>query len=307
MSAPYSLPPLNGLRAFEAVARHLSFQNAAEELFVTPGAISQQIKKLEDILQAPLFNRDSHGVSLTEAGQQLLPGLSAGFEQLDNAVQKLKRAAQHDHVTISSTPSFAAKWLVPRLERWTALYPTIDIRISASLSLSNFGPDGIDIGVRFGGGKYEGLNSALLLKESFVVVCSPIFIDGTRKISSPDDLRHHTLIHVTGPNPKARLGTDWQEWLKSVGIDDIDVSRGLAIDDSTVAILAAIGGQGFLLARRNLVEDDLAAGRLALPFDLDLPIDHAWHIVAPDDKLKRPEVQAFKDWLLSEAQRDETS
>jgi LysR family transcriptional regulator, glycine cleavage system transcriptional activator len=306
MTAPYALPPLNGLRAFEAVARHLSFQNAAEELFVTPGAISQQIKKLEEILQTSLFNRDSHGVSLTEAGLQLLPGLSAGFEQLDSAVQSLKRNTEAQHVTISSTPSFAAKWLVARLENWTALHPEIDVRMSASLNLANFGPDGIDIAVRFGSGNYDGLSSTLLLKESFVVVCSPIFVEGAHPITSPEALRDQTLIHVTGPSTSSQIGTDWREWLKSAGVNGIDVTRGLAIDDSGVAILAAIGGQGFLLARRTLVEADIAAGRLALPFDLDLPIEFSWHIVAPDDKLARPEVSAFKDWLLSEAHKDET-
>ena len=305
MSAPYNFPPLNSLRAFEAAARHLSFQNAAEELSVTPGAISQQIKKLEDILQTPLFHRDSRAVTLTEAGRVLRPDLSRGFESLDDAVQQLKQSAEHQHITVSMTPSFAAKWLVPRLEKWTAQQPNVDVRISASLGLANFGPDGVDLGVRFGSGNYDGLTSALLLKESFVVVCSPIFIDGSKQIKTPEDLHDHTLIHVSGP--QGTPGTDWQEWLKSAGVDGIDTSRGLVFDDTAVAILAAIGGQGVLLSRRALVEDDIAAGRLALPFDLDLPLEFAWRIVAPEGKLKRPEVSAFRDWLLSEAQSDKTA
>ena len=305
MSAPYNFPPLNSLRAFEAAARHLSFQNAAEELSVTPGAISQQIKKLEDILQTPLFHRDSRAVTLTEAGRVLRPDLSRGFESLDEAVQQLKQSAEHQHITVSMTPSFAAKWLVPRLEKWTAQQPDVDVRISASLGLANFGPDGVDLGVRFGSGNYDGLTSALLLKESFVVVCSPIFIDGSKQIKTPEDLHDHTLIHGSGP--QGAPGTDWQEWLKSAGVDGIDTSSGLVFDDTTVAILAAIGGQGVLLSRRALVEDDIAAGRLALPFDLDLPLEFAWRIVAPEGKLKRPEVSAFRDWLLSEAQSDKTA
>ncbi len=305
MSAPYNFPPLNSLRAFEAAARHLSFQNAAEELSVTPGAISQQIKKLEDILQTPLFHRNNRAVTLTEAGRVLRPDLSRGFESLDDAVQQLKQSAEHQHITVSMTPSFAAKWLVPRLEKWTAQQPDVDVRISASLGLANFGPDGVDLGVRFGSGNYDGLTSALLLKESFVVVCSPIFIDGSKQIKTPEDLHDHTLIHVSGP--QGTPGTDWQEWLKSAGVDGIDTSRGLVFDDTAVAILAAIGGQGVLLSRRALVEDDIAAGRLALPFDLDLPLEFAWRIVAPEGKLKRPEVSAFRDWLLSEAQSDKTA
>ena len=305
MSAPYNFPPLNSLRAFEAAARHLSFQNAAEELSVTPGAISQQIKKLEDILQTPLFHRDSRAVTLTEAGRVLRPDLSRGFESLDDAVQQLKQSAEHQHITVSMTPSFAAKWLVPRLEKWTAQQPNVDVRISASLGLANFGPDGVDLGVRFGSGNYDGLTSALLLKESFVVVCSPIFIDGSKQIKTPEDLHDHTLIHVSGP--QGTPGTDWQEWLKSAGVDGIDTSRGLVFDDTAVAILAAIGGQGVLLSRRALVEDDITADRLALPFDLDLPLEFAWRIVAPEGKLKRPEVNAFRDWLLSEAQSLKTA
>ena len=305
MPAPYNFPPLNSLRAFEAAARHLSFQNAAEELSVTPGAISQQIKKLEDILQTPLFHRNNRAVTLTKAGRVLQPDLSRGFEILDEAVQQVKQSAEHQHITVSMTPSFAAKWLVPRLEKWTAQQPDVDVRISASLGLANFGPDGVDLGVRFGSGNYDGLTSALLLKESFVVVCSPIFIDGSKQIKTPEDLHDHTLIHVSGP--QGTPGTDWQEWLKSAGVDGIDTSRGLVFDDTAVAILAAIGGQGVLLSRRALVEDDIAAGRLALPFDLDLPLEFAWRIVAPEGKLKRPEVCAFRDWLLSEAQSDKTA
>ena len=304
MSAPYHLPPLNGLRAFESVARHLSFQNAAEELFVTPGAISQQIKKLEEFLQRPLFNRDSHNVSLTEAGRQLLPGLSAGFEHMDEAVQQLRQDREHHHVTVSATPSFAAKWLVPRLEQWTQLYPDTDIRISASLGLANFTSDGIDLAVRFGSGDYPGPTSTLLMEETFVVVCSPGLMSGPNPLKTPEDLRNHTLIHVSA-NPST-TGTDWKEWLLTVGIDDIDVSRGMAFDDTGLAMLAAIAGQGVLLARGALIEEDIAAKRLVQPFDVNLPLDFAWHIVAPDDKLNRAEVSAFRDWLLSEAQQDET-
>jgi LysR family glycine cleavage system transcriptional activator len=307
MSAPYSFPPLNGLRAFEAAARHMSFQNGAEELNVTPGAISQQIKKLEDILQQQLFHREGRAVSLTDAGKQLLPGLSSGFEQLDDTVQLVRQSSEHKHITISATPSFAAKWLVPRLEHWTAQYPDVDIRISASLSLANFSSDGVDLAIRFGSGDYADLNSSLMMEEFFVVVCSPIFVDGTNPIKSPEDLRNHTLIHVSSGNTAA--GLDWKEWLHTAGVDDIDTSRGLFFDDTGVAMLAAIGGQGVLLSRGALVAHDIAANRLALPFASDKASDKklefAWHIVSPEEKLVRPEVSAFKAWMLSEVQKNE--
>lgn len=297
------MPPLNGLRAFEAAARHLSFQNAARELHVTPGAISQQIKKLEDILQTTLFHREGRTVTLTDRGRQLLPGVSDGFDRLDQAVQETKRHQERQHINISVTPSFATKWLVQRLENWTQAHPEIDIRISANLQIANFGGDGIDLAVRFGGGRYDGLESTLLMPESFVVVCSPAFIKNT-KLATPEDMATQPLLHVTGP--VGILGADWRQWLKAAGAKEIDVSRGLSFDDTGVAILAAINGQGILLARRSLVEEDMSAGRLVMPFDVNLPLDFAWYIVTPPAQLSRPEIRDFRDWLLAEAQQLDT-
>ncbi len=300
----HSLPPLNGLRAFEAAARHLSFQKAAEELFVTPGAISQQIKKLEEILQVSLFSRKGRAVALTETGNLLLPGLSDGFDRLNRAVQGAIRHRELRHITVSVTPSFAGKWLVPRLENWTNDHPEIDIRISASLQIADFGLEGVDIAVRFGSGEYEGLDSTLLLPESFTVVCSPNLAGGAHRLESPVDLSEHNLLHVGSST--GIPGDDWRQWLKAAGVENIDVSHGLTFNDTAIAILAAISGQGVLLARRVLVEEDIAAGRLITPFAIDLPLDFAWYVVAPPANLERPEIAAFREWLLAEARQSDT-
>ena len=215
MSPPYRLPPLNALRAFEAAARHLSFARASEELNVTPAAVSQQIKKLEDHLQVQLFRRKNHRLTLSGDALLILPGIKDGFDKMKASIKSLQRRQEHGFITVSATPSFASKWLVPRLDRWVSEYPETDIRISASLDLVDFEKTGIDLAIRFGGGSYFGLTSTFLMKERFVVVCSPMLLHGDDAIQIPADLKHHTLLHVTGPN--ADYGADWRHWLQAAG------------------------------------------------------------------------------------------
>ena len=305
MSPPYRLPPLNALRAFEAAARHLSFAKASEELNVTPAAVSQQIKKLEDHLQVQLFGRKNRRLTLSDDALLILPGIKDGFDKMKASVQSLQRRQEHGFITVSTTPSFASKWLVPRLDRWVSEYPETDIRISASLDLVDFEKTGIDLAIRFGAGSYSGLTSTFLMKERFVVVCSPMLLNGDNAIQTPADLKHHTLLHVTGQNDD--YGADWQHWLQAADVEDVDVERGLYFDDTTVGVLSAIGGQGVLLARRAIVEEDITRGQLIMPFDLDLPVEFSWYLVSPETGLPRPSVAAFKQWLLTEAgQADRT-
>lgn len=305
MPPPFRLPPLNALRAFQAAARHLSFAKAAEELNVTPAAVSQQIKKLEDYLQVRLFSRHNRSLTLSEDAQLLLPGISDGFEKINAAIKSFHRRKEHGFITVSVTPSFASKWLVPRLDHWVKQHPETDIRVSASLGLVDFEKDGIDLSVRFGSGSYPGLESTFLMKESFVAVCSPIFVEGENGIRTPSDLKNHTLLHVTAPNDN--YGTDWRHWLQAAGVEDVDVERGLYFDDTTVGVLSAIGGQGVLLARRALVEDDIAKGLLVMPFDFDIPLEFSWYVIAPKPNMSKPAVTAFREWLLTEAgQTDKT-
>lgn len=299
-----NLPPLNSLRAFEAAARHLSFTKAAEELHVTPAAISHQIKALEELLGVPLFRRLTRALRLTQAGQAALPPLRDGFDKLADAVDLLRAHEESGAITVSLDPSFAAKWLVPRLDRFRAVHPDLDVRLDATEKLVDFQRDNVDLAIRYGGGNYPGLEAERLLSEEIFPVCSPKLLKGPEPLAQPGDLRHHTLIHlewdsedVTAPN--------WRMWLLAAGIHDIDFTRGPVFSMTSLALQAAIEGQGVALASSFLVADDLAAGRLVAPFDLSVcdPLDFAYHIVVPKRTADLPKVVAFKTWLLDEIAR----
>jgi LysR family glycine cleavage system transcriptional activator len=299
-----NLPPLNSLRAFEAAARHLSFTKAAEELHVTPAAISHQIKALEELLGVPLFRRLTRALRLTQAGQAALPPLRDGFDKLADAVDLLRAHEESGAITVSLDPSFAAKWLVPRLDRFRAVHPDLDVRLDATEKLVDFQRDNVDLAIRYGGGNYPGLEAERLLSEEIFPVCSPKLLKGPEPLAQPGDLRRHTLIHlewdsedVTAPN--------WRMWLLAAGIHDIDFTRGPVFSMTSLALQAAIEGQGVALASSFLVADDLAAGRLVAPFDLSVcdPLDFAYHIVVPKRTADLPKVVAFKTWLLDEIAR----
>ena len=299
-----NLPPLNSLRAFEAAARHLSFTKAAEELHVTPAAISHQIKALEEQLGVPLFRRLTRALRLTQAGQAALPPMRDGFDSLADAVDLLRAHENSGALTVSLDPSFAAKWLVPRLDRFRAALPDLDVRLDATDKLTDFQRDNVDLAIRYGSGNYPGLEVERLLSEEIFPVCSPKLLDGPAPLAQPSDLRHHTLIHlewdsenVTAPN--------WRMWLLAAGIHDINYTRGPVFSMTTLALQAAIEGQGVALASSFLVADDLAAGRLVVPFDLSVcdPLDFAYHIVVSKRTADLPKVVAFKTWLLDEIAR----
>jgi LysR family glycine cleavage system transcriptional activator len=299
-----NLPPLNSLRAFEAAARHLSFTKAAEELHVTPAAISHQIKALEEQLGVPLFRRLTRALRLTQAGQAALPPMRDGFDSLADAVDLLRAHENSGALTVSLDPSFAAKWLVPRLDRFRAALPDLDVRLDATEKLTDFQRDNVDLAIRYGSGNYPGLEVERLLSEEIFPVCSPKLLEGPAPLAQPSDLRHHTLIHlewdsenVTAPN--------WRMWLLAAGIHDINYTRGPVFSMTTLALQAAIEGQGVALASSFLVADDLAAGRLVVPFDLSVcdPLDFAYHVVVPKRTADLPKVVAFKTWLLDEIAR----
>lgn len=301
------MPPLNALRAFEAAGRHMSFARAAQELNVTPAAVSQQIKNLELYLQTQLFIRHKRTLKLSRDAQLLLPKLQDGFEKIDAAVKSLQnnveksfgRHAKRETITISTPPSFASKWLVPRLDGWMANHPETDVLISPSLQPGNFETKDIDLSVSFGNGLYNGLQSEPINTERLVVVCSPIFVDGANPLQTPADLKNHTLLHVNTPNDK--YGTDWQDWLQAADVYNLDFSHSLFFDDVTVGILSAIGGQGILLTNYALVEEDIAKGHLAMPFGIDRTLIFSWYVVTPSPNISRPDISAFKNWLIHEA------
>ena len=294
------LPPLNALRAFEAAARHLSFLAAAEELNVTPAAISHQIKALEADLGVKLFRRLNRAVRLTDAGQACVPGLREGFERISEAVARARQGHSAGPLTVTSSPAIASKWLVPRLERFRALHPAIDLRIDASMNLVDFTREDVHLGLRYGRGHYPGLHTELLLRSELFPVCSPALLKGKHALRTPADLRHHTLIHdetlVLDPSCP-----DWAMWLKAAGVDGIDVAHGLHFNSSALAIDAAVGGRGVALARNVFAADDLAAGRLVRPFGAALPVDFAIYVVIPPALVSVPKVKAFRDWLFAEA------
>ena len=296
------LLPLNALRAFEAAARHLSFAKAAEELNVTPAAVSHQIKGLEDLLGVRLFRRANRSIWLTEAGQACLPDLREGFDHLAAGLDRVRALETRGVLTVTSPSGFAAKWLVSRLDRFRAAHPEIDVRLDASAELRSFERDGVDLAVRYGLGDYPGLDVHLLLCEEVFPVCSPALLEGPTPLARPDDLRGHTLLHddvmmTDEPFP------DWRMWLKAAGVKDIDADRGPRFNTGELILQAAIDGHGVALGRSVIADGDLKAGRLVKPFELTYPVSFAYYMVAPPGWRERPKVAAFGRWLLAEVGR----
>jgi LysR family transcriptional regulator, glycine cleavage system transcriptional activator len=253
------LPPLNALRAFEVIARHMSFAKAAEELHVTPAALSHQIKGLEDQLGLSLFHRRTRAIELTEAGRMLYPGLHAGFEAVREAVARLDRARQDRVLVVSATPGLTAKWLVPRLWRFLAAHPDIDARIQASMSYADFGSDGVDVAIRLSNGKHPDLHVEELMEDCMLPLCSPKLL--AEGLKTPHDLARFTLIHYDVPlaNPMPPL---WTDWLRAAGVEGIDPTRGLHVNAADHAIDAAASGAGVALSFKILASDDVhASGR----------------------------------------------
>lgn len=294
------LPPLNSLRAFEASARHLSFSKAAQELHVTPAAISHQIKMLEDHLGTALFKRLNRSLVLTDAGQACLPGIRDGFETLRNAVREIGAVARQSVISVSCAPSFASKWLLPRLERFRVAHPELDIRISASMQLVDFAREDIDVAVRYGAGNYPNLKVERFMAERVFPVCSRKLLEGSEGLTSPAKLKFHTLLHDDSPDDDDTC-PDWRMWLKAAGITDVDPSRGPRFNQSGLVLEAAVLGAGVALAKETLAQGDLDAKRLIRPFDISVAVDFAYYLVCPPERASLPKVQLFMDWLKQEA------
>ena len=298
--------PLNSLRAFEASARHLSFVKAAEELYVTPAAVSHQVKRLEAYLGVQLFRRLPRGLLLAETGQVLLSELREVFLQLDKAMERVLESDSRGPLTISVAPMFAVKWLVPRLQRFDALHPSIDVRMSSSLGVIDFQRDAFDAAVRLGRGKYPGLKAVKLFEESVSPMCSPRLLEGPHPLHSPDDLRRRVLLHddSVGFDPAA---PNWDTWLEAAGARRVDASRGPHFSQPDHALQAAIDGAGVVLGWRYLAAGDIVAGRLVQPFSLVLPLGSAFYLVYPEAYADRPKVVAFREWLMEETKVSQTN
>ncbi len=294
------MPPLNALRFFEAAARHLSFTKAAEELNVTPGAVSQQIKTLEDYIGAKVFRREKRSLLLTDEAQASLPILREGFEKLIEASAVLSSQTDSGRLTVSVAPSLAAKWLVPRLDQFHEAHPEVDVWISADMNVVDFAMGDVDLAIRYGAGEYEGLQVERLMSETIVPVCSPRLLMGDNALKTPADLAHHALLHDSSPDKDDSIPT-WPMWLKAAGVENVDGSRGIKFNQSSLVIEAAVAGKGVALAKSALALADLEAARLVIPFDMTTPSSFAYYIVHPTSKASFPAVKTFKEWLHGQA------
>ncbi|MCC6075189.1 transcriptional regulator GcvA [Pseudomonas sp. GCM10022188] len=299
---------LNALRAFEAAARHQSFSAAAAELNVTPAAVGQQVRNLESWLGIALFTRTGSGAARlmpTEAARAALADIREGFDRLSVGLARLKDASVHAGLTITVCPAFAAKWLLPRLERFQQAHPQMDVLLDTNARTVDFLVERIDIGVRYGAGQWPGLSAVHLMDERMFPVCAPDFpllVDG---LLPPEVLSRCTLIHDMSMASDPDYPT-WRRWLDAAEFPDINAQRGLSITNSAAVLQAAIDGRGLALARSVMVQDDLAAGRLIRPFGeprLDCPLTQAYYVVYRPECGELARVKAFRDWLLEEAAR----
>jgi len=294
------LPPLTALRAFEAAARYLSFSKAADELHVTPAAVSHQIHALEQDLGVMLFHRMNRAIELTASGRVLLPGLTEAFTGIQSAVGRLRAHNDTGTLTVTASPSLAAKWLVLRLHRFQEQHSDIDVRISATDDVVDLTMGDFDLAIRYGCGKYPGLEVELLFTNEVFPACSPQLLSAGSPLRTPEDLSRHTLIHDQAVERDPLVPT-WPMWLKAAGVKNPPAGAGLTFNSISLALDAAVAGQGVVLAYSNIAAADLAAGRLVRLFSLALPDQFAYYIVTAPGAVERPKVRAFRNWLRQEA------
>jgi LysR family glycine cleavage system transcriptional activator len=292
------LPSLNGLRAFEAAARHLSFTVAASELNVTQTAVSHQIRRLEEELGIRLFVRQNRALALTPEAKDYLPGIRAAFNDLRLATDRLLRRDDDHVLTVSTLASLAAKWLLPRLATFQESHPGIDVRITTSPGLVDFRNGDVDAAIRYGRGHWPGTRAEWLTADELFPVCSPALLEGDKPLRCPEDLAHHTLLHSSGG-----YDDDWRLWLTAAGLpSNISKQPGLTFDLILLTLQAAIDGGGVAMGRTSYVEADIAKGRLVVPFKVALPADAGFYLVSPEAKADPPKLGAFRQWLKASVQ-----
>lgn len=308
----YRFPPLSTFRTFEAAARHLSFKKAALELHVTPSAVSQQIKNLESYLGTALFQRRPNALRLTEDGTAMIPNIRAGLDCFAVGIAGT-RHVQSRFLNVSAPPSFATRWLVPHLSRFSIAHPDVGIRITSSADTID-GPHALparsddetdprqemsEVAIRFGSGLYAGYRVEKLLTPDYVLVCSPGLQAGATPLRALDDLRRHILIHDE-TIPRVEKRPSWAQWLKLAGITGVDSEHGPRFSNSVLVHEAALGGQGVALMIRQHVEADVAAGRLVIPFSITIPSAYAYFLVTPEADAENAIVLAFRQWIRAE-------
>jgi LysR family transcriptional regulator, glycine cleavage system transcriptional activator len=287
------LPPLHALRAFEAAARHLSFKEAANELGVTPTAISHHVRQLEDLLDLKLFQRRIRRIELTSAGQELYPILRDGFDAFANSIAQLKSRKLRSVVTLSATVAFTARWLVPRVPEFHRAYPRMDLRLHASDDPVDLQAGTVDAAIRYGRGDYAGLSAQKLFDDVFAPVCSP-----SLRLRHPQDLVRHPLIHFEWRRTR-RDNPVWNRWLKNAGLPDLRAKSDLIFTDESQAIQAAVAGHGVALISLVLARDDLARGTLVQPFAQTLA-GYAYYLVYPPERAESERISVVRTWIREE-------
>jgi len=291
------LPSLNALRAFSVVARHLNLRRAADELCVSPSALSHQIRGLEKTLNIRLFERKQAGLILTHEGEILQPGIAESFEKIVDTLALLNPTVKKRTLTISMLSTFAMRWFIPRLPAFQQLHPDQEIRIATSIDLVDFESGDVDCAIRSGSGFWPNVSAGYLFSEQLTPVCSPVLINQEKPMHRPSDLAHHTLLHAT-LRPE-----DWQIWLKSAGVGGLRPAHEQTFETRNFAIAAAIKGVGVAIVDPSLVSEEVASGRLIQPFDQMLSSENAYYFVSPENVVSPQNLIELKNWLLTEARK----
>ena len=291
--------PLNALRAFEASARHMSFSRAAEELCVTHSAISHQIKQLEGLLDLKLFRRTNRGVLLTESGEMLFPILSESFDRIGETLDGLIKGTEETTISVTTTPSFATKWLMPRLGRWRMAHEALSIHLLPTLRFLDLTKGEADVGVRCGIPPWTGLKSDPIVPIHMSPVCSPSLLSGRARLKRPRDVLKFALLHadISGH----ALGEEWTSWLTAAGVSDVPKLAGLSFHDPNLALQAAIDGLGIAMGYLELAEQDISMGRLVYPFELTVRHSFSYYLTYPTARAQTPKIKAFRDWIMAES------
>lgn len=288
------VPSFSNLYTFVAVGKHLSFRKAADELLLTPGAVSQKIKKFEEQLDCKLFRRTNRDVSFTAKGKTYFDAVAPLLHQISEITQDTFAKSEKRSIVISVMPAFALRWLIPRMDSFHKSFPDITVNINASAQLVDFASDDVDLAVRHGLGSYPGLKSKKLFTEGLVPVCSPKLLNPSQCNFAVQDIKVFTLLHDN-------IGQDWNLFLTACGIKDVDPYLGPKFDGDSLVIEAAIEGHGIALARKSLIKSEIDRGRLVIPFDHEMPSEFAFYAVYPKIQSPSSPVRLFRDWLLDEA------
>ncbi len=293
------LPPLNAVRAFEAAARRGNFNQAAEELNVTPSAISHQVRSLEEFFAVKLFRRSGRSVSLTPKAQDFLRSVTQALDQINAASQRMMRRPEGNLLNISVSPTFATGWLVPHMSDFQAAHPELEIRLSTTMSFTDFDDSDFDLSINYSAGEFpDEIESVRIMTEHCVPVCSPRYLAEHGPVRTPEDIRNCTLLHAL-----PRMG-QWRNWLEVAGVTTVDAMRGPKFQTTPLALEAAKSGLGLAISNREFVEDHIRQGSLVAPFQVEVPSESGYYLVYPRAHAGEPKIEAFRNWLLAAIEQE---